>query len=485
MYHEHPLRILRYSAKNIWLLIFPLIRGLNAFLQDANRFVSWVRGAWFDIAILGAILIFGLIRWYCSRIKLTEDSIVHFDGVIVRLRTDMPYKNLSTVTAERPFYLLPMRGVRMKCDTSAGIFNSTDMKLLVSEKVCAEIMTHVPDIKADKRINGLPKPNLLSVILFSIFFSSGFSGTVYIVALMFKGGDIAREMITASINRITEETTKHMGRLIMKIPGAVIGVGVFFIAAWTLSFLVNILRYARFGFECDPACMKIRCGIFHRREYRISTSHINYADMRQNLIMKLLGAVTVNISCAGYGSNKRHLPVLLPIKREKTIGRELEKTGIYRVAPNQFRPALTGWLNYVYIPIWVLVLLIPAHRMISYVMPQFYDLSSFFALMFSIPAVWTFFVKCAAFATSGVAICDDVMIIRCCKFTSFHTVTAARSKLVKIELEQTVFQKLGRRCTISFWFEGEEHRKFRVKGLHSRDVNKIAEALDYDVNTLI
>ena len=29
VYREHPIKILRYSAKNLWLLIFPLLRSLR------------------------------------------------------------------------------------------------------------------------------------------------------------------------------------------------------------------------------------------------------------------------------------------------------------------------------------------------------------------------------------------------------------------------------------------------------------------------
>lgn len=485
MYHEHPLRILRYSAKNIWLLIFPLIRGLNVFLQDANRFVSWVRGAWFDIAILGAILLFGLVRWYCSRVTITDSSIVHTDGVLVKIRTSMPFCNISSMTAERPLYLAPFRGVRMNCDTCAGIFNSADMKLLVSERVCRQILEHVPNVDEKRRIEGITKPKLISVILFSIFFSSGLSGTIYIAALLFKGGDIARDMITTSINRITEETTKYMGKLIMKIPGAVIGVGIFFIGAWVLSFLVNLLRYGRFVFEGDPERLRVRCGVINRREYLLSAAHINYFDIRQNLIMKIVGLVSVTISCAGYGTNRRHLPVLMPMKRQSSVRRELKNAAAYIGLPNDYRPTITGWLNYVFYPLVVIVTAVPLHHLITGTIPMFYDLSLYFAVMLEIPAVWLFFVKCAAFFTSGVVIKDDIIIVRCCKFTSFHTVTALRSKIVKIEIEQSFFQKLGRRSGISFWFEGEEHRRYRVNGFRSRDVNRIAEMLQYDVNTLI
>lgn len=51
MYHEHPIRILKYSIKNLWLLIFPLIRGIHAITFDVGKLYHWIKGAWFDIAI--------------------------------------------------------------------------------------------------------------------------------------------------------------------------------------------------------------------------------------------------------------------------------------------------------------------------------------------------------------------------------------------------------------------------------------------------
>ena len=79
MCREHPLKILRYSAKNIWLLIFPLIRGVYTYKFDKDWFYSWVSGAWFDIAVLAAIILVGLVRWLFSRIYLTEEELVHRD----------------------------------------------------------------------------------------------------------------------------------------------------------------------------------------------------------------------------------------------------------------------------------------------------------------------------------------------------------------------------------------------------------------------
>ena len=77
MYHEHPIRILKYSIKNLWLLIFPLIRGIHAITFDVGKLYHWIKGAWFDIAVLAAIIIFGLIRWYFSFIRVTDSMIIH------------------------------------------------------------------------------------------------------------------------------------------------------------------------------------------------------------------------------------------------------------------------------------------------------------------------------------------------------------------------------------------------------------------------
>ena len=69
-------------------------------------------------------------------------------------------------------------------------------------------------------------------------------------------------------------------------------------------------------------------------------------------------------------------------------------------------------------------------------------------------------------------------MVRCCKWTGFHTIIAERKKLVKLELEQTVFQRIGKRCSVSLWFEGEEHIKYKVKAFDEKNAVKIAELLD-------
>lgn len=488
MYHEHPVRILRYSLKNIWMLIFPLLRGLKFLRFDPAGIYAWIRGAWMDIAVLGAILLFGFVRWYFARISVTGDSIVFTQSFPVKIRTRIPFNNVSVGTSETPLYMMPFQGMIVRFDTRAGIFKSADLKLLVTKKIGTELLSNIPTVEEEKRIKDLPKPSMLSVMLFSAFFSSGFSGAVYIAVFFFKGGDIAHELISISLNRITE-TTEHLTQLLLlKIPQTAVLIGTFFLAAWLLSFAVNMARYFYFKVTADDDCISVACGISNRRRYQIRIDHINYIDLRQNLIMKMIGAVTVNISCAGYGCDSQKLPVLLPIRRERDLGSGLEKMGITTVGKMDYSPRKTSWFSYVGYPIIGLnAVFLLGHFMDRFIaeisrysslIPQLSELSGFITFMLSIPFVWLILVKTTALFTSGISIRDERVIIRSSLWTAFHTVIGGKRDVVQVEVRQSVFSKPWKKCDVVLWFGGEAKSCYIVRSLHINDARKIEREIN-------
>ncbi|MBQ8298228.1 MAG: PH domain-containing protein [Ruminococcus sp.] len=480
MYHEHPLRILKYSAKNIWLLIFPLLRGVHAITLDADVVYNWLKGAWIDILIIGLIIVFGFIRWYFSRITVTDEAIVHTDGVFVKVRKAIAYNRLSSVTVERSFYLRPFGGMRVYCDTCAGIFQSSDMKLMVSRKVCTEIMKNVPEVESGDSISYRHKPRLMLVLLFSVFFSSSFSGAVYLAAFFFKGGDIAKDVISVSLGKIAEETSKIPILIVQKIPAAAIGIGSFFLATWFLSFALNMLRYSGFAVKSDNRLIEIVCGTFTRRRYMITAELINYADLQQNLVMKFFKAVTVSISCAGYGSAKNQLPVIFPLKKVNSLSSGLERIGLCAGCKNEFRPRITSIWQYIWSPVITAAAIYPAALIIPEFFPKLAELAYFGIIMAEIPAIWMIFVKTAAAVTSGISIYEDRIMIRYSRWLGFHTVVAERSRLVRMRVTQTPFQRISRKCTVSLYFNGETSKRHFVKAIKISDAEKIAVLLGYD-----
>ncbi len=473
---EHPLRILRYSMKNIWLLIFPLLRGMSVFRFDPAGIYAWVKGAWMDIAVLGVILIYGYIRWHFSEIAITDEAIMHTEGFLVKIRRTIPFENVSSASTETPFYLMPFRAVTVRCDTGAGLFKSADLKLMVTQKSGEILMAHIPDVKKEKAFKSLPKPSVVSVLLFSVFFSSGFSGAVYIAAFFFKGGDIAHDILSIAMSRITEQAEHIYVKLLSGIPKAAAMTGMFFMGAWLLSFIMNLLRYSHFQLSADKDCINVAFGLVKRRRHRIRTEHINYIDMRQNLIMKLCGAVTVNISCPGYGYDS-HLPVLMPISREKNLGSVNEYPSLPRDGRLKYRPRFTAFFTYAGLPAAGIVLTALLHGSADMLPPNLADLSLFLVIMAEIPLTWLTMVKTVALCTSGLSVYDDRTILRCSKGTSFHTVIARRENVVMVQIKQNIFQKLFKKCHVVIWLSGESRSRYKVKSLREAQGIEIRKLL--------
>jgi len=465
MYREHPLRIIRYCAKNIWLLIFPLIRGIYAGLSEAEM-SEWIRGLWLDIAIIGMIITAGLIMWCFSVIEVGEKLFIHKSGVLIRSIKIIPYKNISTLKAEKPFYLRFFGDVKLICETSGGTSGSRGIMLTAGSTLYNEIKRNLPTAKKE-RSEG-KKHSALWAVMLSAFFSSGFSGSLYIAAVFFKGGDIAKDIVSESIKLIADETAKLSDRLILSIPTAAAAAGGFFIAAWIFSFTVNLLRYSGFRIHRSSLNISIECGLLTKRSYNINTAHINYTDLRQSLIMKYLRIVTVNISCAGYGNTKRRLPVVIPMRKIESESKDTSEIK----SSTSFRPAITVIWQYVWFPVifaagvFVLYLFIRKDE-------KYAEFALFGLFMVEIPLTWLLIVKVTALFTSGVLICGESIVIKYSKGFRFHNIIVRLSKISEITSIQSPFQKMLGKCTIKFIAESKEKYAHIIKGLRYSDYTEI------------
>ncbi len=471
-FREHPLRIMRYSAKNLWLLIFPLLRGISVLKFDLSGIYRWLKGAWLDIAVIGIIIVYGYIQWHFSEISIDKNKLCHKKGVIFRKNTVIPFNSVSSAAEEILFFLVPFKAVGIRFDTGAGFYKSADLKLLVKRKSADEIMKCMPDVKKEDAVKDIPKPGIVSVLLFSVFFSSGFSGVVYIAAFFFKGGDIAKDILSIAFERVTRQAEVLYSQLLSGIPKAAAMAAFFFIGMWFISFIRNLLMYAWFKVSADGEFINVDFGLFRRRKNRIRTEHINYIDLRQNLIMKICGAFTVNISCPGYGYDS-HLPVIFPMSRSK-------KTGLFGTDGEEvmkYRPARTSFFSYAGVPFFSIIAVALLYHFSDYLLWDDRGLWKFLAVMSYIPLVWLVMVKTAALFISGITVYNDRIVLRSVTGTMFHTVTAKRENVTMVQIKRNIIQRIFHKCTVVVWFTGETSSKYKVKGLWLKDAARITEML--------
>ena len=129
VYREHPIKILRYSAKNLWLLIFPLLRSLRFYPFSLQKLIDWGAGAWFDLLVALLILGIGTLRWHACTYYFDEVSIRSQSGILLRRGTEIPLERIASTVEEHPFYLRPLRAACLQISTAAGAVPEADMHL--------------------------------------------------------------------------------------------------------------------------------------------------------------------------------------------------------------------------------------------------------------------------------------------------------------------------------------------------------------------
>lgn len=480
MYHEHPLKIIKNAAKNIWLLVFPLLRGIRTFNLDFNAFYTWIKGTWFDILVILFIIGFGYFRWLFTWFRFEKNNVCLISGIFVNREINIPYKNISAVTAEHSFYLRPFKAARVSVDTCAGAFGTSDMSLLIRREDLKKLRRKLPEVHTEGKKTFEFKPKWFTIVFFSFVFSSSLSGIVYLSAFLFQSGRIMKELLETELVEFIKLANGVSAKLALKIPPAAIILGFLVIITWLFSFAANILRYAGFIMKKDKNILRIKMGILTKRIFHIVPNKINYVDLRQSLIMKLFITSTVNISCSGYGNQKNELPVLLPILTRQQANRALDLLDFKKyITGRKIKVSKLAFITYTGIPV-VFILLIPVFAaLLAWLFPTVYDIIIFISIMAEIPFVWLFIIKIIALYTSGITIEDDFCCIRYSRFYAFHTILADKDKLVKIQLIQNPFDKKLGRCRLDFYFNTEVPKNNKVKGIRIQDAKRILEKFEF------
>lgn len=480
MYREHWLNIIRYCKKYLWLLIFPLIRGLRSFSFfkfTAENFKNWISGSSYDLLIMLFIIGYGYLQWYYSRYTFDSSKIIHQNGIFHKKKCTISSSSIVSIIAEKPFYLIPFRAVRLYVDTSSGNISNTDMRLLMKQCDYEKIKETMPVFKKTKDTPPEEKPKLFSVILFSALFSSSLSGTIYVVAFLFQGGKNALNVIQeAAIQQKVNDISYDLSSKLKIVPPVIIAIVFTVITMWFISFISNCFRYWNFKIIKRDRNIKIDYGLFTKRYYYIDSSKINYTDMRQNMLMKIkaLDIMSITASCPGYGNKSTQIPVFIPILSKSRVRKTLSIIMPDKIIlKNRFKSKPKFFWQFLWQPCIsmavVLAVCITAYFNVD-ILKQFI---LFILIMVEIPLVWLAAVRTVDVFSNGVGIKKGQICLRYCKGFTFHTILADCNKIVRIRTSQSLLQKRIGVCNMYFYFESRNPKKHKIIGITEEDAQKI------------
>lgn len=502
--HTHGLAVVENTTRNFWLLLFPLLRGLGALQFDLY---SWVRGAWFDLLIVVVLLASAVLRWQYYTYMLTDEGIYFRKGVILRKAATLPWSCLSGTTFEQP-PLYRLLGVQhFRAETDAGSSRRADFRITLSNAQAAQLARALAAAgvayqsrgkKASARFRYRPSWGYLA--LFSILSSSSLSGVLFASAFITMTGAIIGRKLEQDVLSSITELSRHLA---FGIPPLAAMLSIVLFLGWLFSFLRNVLRYLRFELSReDDGHLLIRTGYFGRYAHRLSPCHINYLDLRQTLLTKLLSVSSGYIHSSGYGKGKNEIAVLIPATAKKTILRTIrrllpellpsnaanntmeassteastmEASSMEASVVEAKPPKLTFW-GFISNSVFVVLLIPCAALLLRNVFPDWSQLIVFAAFMAEIPSIWWLIVNFVSFYTTSIRFDGRILTLLYASAYAFHTVTIPVGKVVQVRITQSIFQRMGNCCSLQIYTCSERSRRHTVPNLLLADARAFEEA---------
>lgn len=467
---QHPVRIIMYIAKYLWLLLIPLGKYLIATKFD---FQSWVKTNWVDILTLSVIIGYGFLRWVFIYFEIEEDSIVAHTGYFGIEKTRVFFSEMASMSLCQGYIYRLIGACTVYIDTDAKSIQSTDIRLDISQKQAFRIYE-----LATAKCRNMPKyifnSQKRSLIVFSLLFSSTLSGMLLTLTFIYQayrivGREIEEEFL-ARVNSELEKLTLHIPKYLIVAALVVIG-------SWLISFLSNLMRH--WGFSCTRCSdiLMISSGKGTKRRHVIKRERINFIDYQQSMFMKLFGICSVQVHCTGYGKRRLELSALVPITT--TASAETSVKLLMPGVPTVGYDVKTGWSDlrrFITLPLigcllpWggyeLLCRLIPRFESVVRTIPDWQSALTNLSVISVLPMVWLVVVKFNAAFNTAVGFDGAHCVLSYCSFYRFHRASVKIDRISKIKISRNPFQRINGTCHLRVYTSAEGSSCHLVKGLN-------------------
>ncbi len=471
----HPINIVENTTKYILLLVFPLIRGL---LFSHGDFYTWLKGAWFDLLIVALIFAMAVVKWYCIRYNYDETGIYINSGLLITQRCYLPYRKLTMVYTEYPFYFMPIGVMRIRADTDGGFMRSTDFSITISKKNAAEIfLLSQSEFRIEENMKKVYHPQWFYVAILSLITSNTLTGVLFASTFISQCGNLlGKEFEDLLVTKLTD----LVRMLAFGLPPAAAVVGYVLLFGWLISFLMTIVRHIKFNVVRQGNNLEIKTGIVTPRSYSIQAGRVNLTEIRQSLLTKLLGFFTVFIHCAGYGKQKNELSVLIPAadKHEARGNLNILLPEIPLIK-KKFKPKLRVLSRFLIPPVTIICCVFAFFFLLCLFFPQFRATTLFIGIMAEIPGIWWLFVKILSFLHTGIGKENGVYTFYYTYAYAFFTTSIPEYKISQIHCRQSLFQKMADCCDVIILSYSEGKKRLVVPNMNVHEVNKIFNSSIY------
>ncbi len=449
-HRQHPIKLIDYSSRNLWLLLIPLSRRLIA-LQF--HFQEWIRTSWLDILIISGIFAIAVLRWLFVSFDIDPDGLSAKTGLFGMVRTKVYFNQFTTVSFCQSWYSRLFGAHKIYIETNARSVGRQDVVLVLSQKNADALYKFVSALSNEKpKVSYSPKKSHL--FIFSLLFSSALTGMLLYGTFMYEIYKIVGiEGERAVLQRVNGEVTKidsRFLRLTETIPQVILGAAALVIGGWFISFIATLVRHWSFNVERSDKQFFIKSGVLIKRRHIISRDKINYYDLTQTLLMKIFHICSVTLDCAGYGQSRREISALIPITTYDQMNASLKLLvpELPRPKPEIDTSGANGVRRFVFMPaVFCMMPPVAIKLMDKYFPNHNTDINALLAIV-TLPLIWLVIVKTAAAFNTSVGFDSTGAVLNYCKGYQFHKVFLPKKNISMIRVIRNPFQLTNNTCTL-------------------------------------
>lgn len=471
IYRAHPIMILEHLWRFFYLLIIPLVRGVTSALQHGLS--GWLEGAWVDLLVLAAIFTLATLRWYFLTCERRPEGLYQTSGLFMRAKTFIPQAHIDTLALTYPYYLKPFRAVRLRADTKAGSFDKADIKLTLRRDDAQAIFADRQSQDIAGYLTREYRPRGVYIAALSAVLSNSLAGVIFFAAFITQTGNLLGEEFENRLFGTFESFTRMMA---FGIPPAAAAIAYLLMFGWLFTFLRNIIRHKNFCARRGAHLLEISGGIFTNRKYSVDVGAINYVDIRQSVLTRLLGLYSVFIHAVGFGKAKDDVSALIPASTSRDLMHHL---GLllpeFKLSRRQAKPNFGALFRFLNDAFWPCLLLPPTTFILSRIFEGWAEFIQWVGFMACLPAYLFLVVRILDFCSSGIGRHGKTYTLRYSSGFYIHNVIMPRDKVATITLRQSVFQKMDNKCDVLIFSISEKSRRHHIRNI---DKTMAIEVLD-------
>ncbi|MBR3779559.1 MAG: PH domain-containing protein [Clostridia bacterium] len=457
---EHPAAIPGHIPYYYLLLLLPLLRGVR-YVRLPNGFPRWLRGTWFDEAVIASLLVLSAVAWSKRTYDVNEHRLRLCRGIFWQRTTRIPLRWVTTLTVERPLWLRLLRAARVSADTDGGNHRLADVRLTVWRRQAALFL---PDSERGVYL----RAKTWRMVLLSLLSSDSFGGVLLLTAAVRQSSVLLGESIRNTVMDNLEAAADAMAA----IPRTAALLILVLAVGWLTGTVRHLLRHLPFALCRREDTLTVYMGTITKRIHCCAVGAVNYIDIRQTLAAHILRLYTVYINCTGYGKDKNTLAVVIPPCRRFREEWQLLFPHL-RPCTVTLRPAKRAWLRYLRLPLLLLLLLPIAGQAAGWAFPVWRELAVYLSILAVLPCLWLGAVRMVAYHVTGVGYQEGQYSLCYAHRLTLHRVTVPAEKVAAVHIRRSLWQRRRGVCDLWVYSHHEFRRPHKVRHLKYDEVKQL------------